>query len=76
MELLRELFAEVLVPNAVADEIARHPAVVLDAGLVFSVFPLSGRLSVSRGSVILLFALMRGGRGSSPAQEASALSRR
>ena len=34
MELLRELFAEVLVPNAVADEIARHPAVVLDAGLV------------------------------------------
>jgi len=36
---------------------------------VFSVLPLSDRLSVSRGSVILLFALMRGEPCGSPAQE-------
>ena len=33
MELLRELYSEVLVPNAVADEVTRHPAVELDAWL-------------------------------------------
>src|SRR5260370_23088143 len=36
---------------------------------VFSVLPLSDRLSVSRGSVILLFALMRSEPCGSPAQE-------
>lgn len=32
LELLRELYAQVLVPNAVADEVARRPSVELDAG--------------------------------------------
>src|SRR5260370_20989537 len=36
---------------------------------VFSVLPLSDRLSVSRGSVILLFALMRSEPCGSPAQD-------
>jgi Domain of unknown function (DUF4926) len=31
-ELLRQLYGEILIPNAVAEEVARHPAVVLEAG--------------------------------------------
>lgn len=33
MDLLRELYAEVLVPNTVVDEVARHPAVDLEVAL-------------------------------------------
>lgn len=33
LELLRELYTQVLVPNAVADEVAHRSTVELDAGL-------------------------------------------
>jgi uncharacterized protein len=33
VELLRELYGEILVPDAVVDEVARHPTADLEAGL-------------------------------------------